>query len=28
MAQEPKQNKLAVEDDEFEEFDYEGESIL
>ncbi|KAK9907378.1 hypothetical protein WJX75_002498 [Coccomyxa subellipsoidea] len=23
MAQQPKQSKLAVEDDEFEEFDYE-----
>lgn len=25
MAQPPKQSKLAVEDDEFEEFDYEGQ---
>lgn len=25
MAQQPKQSKLAVEDDEFEEFDYEGQ---
>lgn len=28
MAQEPKQSKLAVEDDEFEEFDYEGMAFL